>query len=679
MATVTPAVQQAREQIVRMAKEISALADAGGPPKTFFEEFLKRLVTVLAAEAGVVWLQDGNKRLEIVAEVNLQSTGLLDSPEAQQIAQRILGEVLGTGEASVRSPDRQGDTPTKHVLLLAPLSRNKDVVGVVQVFQRPDSPKDARPGYLQFMEQMCGHASRFLTQEQTKAQTNPDDFWKLFELFARNIQRTLDPLEVATTAANDSRQLVQCDRVSVAIRRGSTPIVKAVSGADSVNHRANMVRYLQRLLKQVLKTGEPLLYTGQMDEFPSQIEKPLGEYIQESGSRMIHILPLVAPEPLVPTRDDDSPEKKRGRKQKRKRPYGAIVFEHVSESRPKPGTVERGQMIADHVSASLNNALSHNRIFLLPVWKAFGSLWDSMRGSRLLITVAVTALLVASSVALVVVPWEYRVEAKGKLMPRRQTNIFATWSGQVTDILVGDSDRVEPGQVLVKLRNDELTAKVLAAGNEINEKKQLMSTLEVQREDAARQGRRDEAIVLDGRLQQTKVEIEGATKHLEVLRSQVELLNVRSPGEGAVVTFQLRQKLANRPVERGEVLLEVMEEKGEWYLELELPEHRLGHLLRQQATLKEKALPVEFMVATSTDETFKGKVELLADRINPGQEGTILEIHAEVTPEDRDRLKNGKQYIGAEVRAKISCGQKPLGYVLFGDVIDFVLKYWLLW
>lgn len=30
--------------------------------------------------------------------------------------------------------------------------------------------------------------------------------------------------------------------------------------------------------------------------------------------------------------------------------------------------------------------------------------------------------------------------------------------------------------------------------------------------------------------------------------------------------------------------------------------------------------------------------------------------------------------IGAEVIAKINCGKKPLGYVLFGDVIEFLRK-----
>ena len=34
--------------------------------------------------------------------------------------------------------------------------------------------------------------------------------------------------------------------------------------------------------------------------------------------------------------------------------------------------------------------------------------------------------------------------------------------------------------------------------------------------------------------------------------------------------------------------------------------------------------------------------------------------------------------IGADVRAKIHCGEKSLGYVLFGDVIEFLYqRFWL--
>ena len=35
-----------------------------------------------------------------------------------------------------------------------------------------------------------------------------------------------------------------------------------------------------------------------------------------------------------------------------------------------------------------------------------------------------------------------------------------------------------------------------------------------------------------------------------------------------------------------------------------------------------------------------------------------------------------KRRIGAEVRAKIDCGERSLGYVWFGDVVEFVQRRW---
>src|SRR5207247_1154595 len=104
-------------------------------------------------------------------------------------------------------------------------------VGVVEIFQRPESPKDARPGYLQFMEQMCGHASRFLQNEETaKTQVTPLEFWKQFERFVLQLQRGLDVNEISHTAANDGRQIILCDRVSVAVRYGVKTKITALSG-----------------------------------------------------------------------------------------------------------------------------------------------------------------------------------------------------------------------------------------------------------------------------------------------------------------------------------------------------------------------------------------------------------------------------------------------------------------
>jgi multidrug efflux pump subunit AcrA (membrane-fusion protein) len=667
-----------RQFVTRMAREIELLADAGGPPETFFQEFLQRLVSVLAAEAGAVWLRDPQGRMGLACEIKLAATGIFEKQDAQRANERVVGDVGETGEARVLAPDVDKDLPSAHVLLMASLNRQKQVVGVVQIFQRPDSPRDARPGYLQFMEQMCGHASRYLSRQETsKTQGTPIEFWKQFERFLLQIQRSLYSQQVAHVAANDARNLLQCDRVSLAVRRGDRTRILAISGADAVNRRANLVRLMARLSHKVTATGEELLFTGSNETLAPQVELALTDYIQESGSRMVQVIPLRENAALIGPQEED--EQKTAKDKKPRKVIGALIVEQSTESRPRPNLVERANLVAEHVGGALDNALKHERLFLLPVWRFLGDQWDRMRGKRLRRVLAGVLLVAAVTAALVLVQWDYRAEGKGRLMPKIRRDVFASWDGEVVDLLVDSSQRVNKGDPLLKLRNEELNAKLLAAVNDLNEKQQLLFALEAQANEAVKNANKQQEIETTGKMVQTRVDIGGIEEQVRVLKEQVEMLTVRAPADGVVATFQLQQLLMNRPVQRGEKLMEVMDDTQDWVLELEIPEHRMGHVLRRQRELDRQDLPVEFLLATTSETTFNGKLEASSTRsVVSEEEGTVVEAFADIDPAEMPRLKEHLR-IGAEVRAKVNCGRKTLGYVLFGDVIEWVLRRWMLW
>ena len=52
------------------------------------------------------------------------------------------------------------------------------------------------------------------------------------EGFARLVHGTLNPTEVAYHVANEGRKLIECDRLSVAIRKGNKCIVEAISALE---------------------------------------------------------------------------------------------------------------------------------------------------------------------------------------------------------------------------------------------------------------------------------------------------------------------------------------------------------------------------------------------------------------------------------------------------------------
>ena len=675
MSTSTAELNRARERVLALARQIEDLSHSETDEATYFPEFLKRLLSAVGAPAGVIWIKGAGGSVNPKCEQGLALTGYREAPQADQLNAALLTDVFQTGQSSMYGGGERTDkpTPTNHLYVLSPILNGKDCVGVVEVFQRPDTDPRARPGYLQFIEQMCGYASRYVKlRDEGTQEAPPADFWREFNRFSVDLQRSLHVKEVAATAANDGRQLIRCDRISVAVFHGTQLRVQAISGQETVNRKSNAVRLLEKLASKVVPTHEPLMYIGKIDNLPPQIEQPLADYIQESGARCVIVIPLFLSEPLI----ERDPDKKTGKKPIVKRKVmGAYIVEQITESRPKPGMIDRLNLVSEHVATSLSNAQTHQNLFLLPVWRALGKVTESLRGRTLYKFLAIVAALIAVTVSLLVVQWDYRVEGKGRLMPVVKHEVFAMEEGQVMQVKVRGGEKVKKGEVLVLLRNDELDAKLKQVSSEISEYGQMRATLYRQRNELEKSNDPDAAVQtakLAGEIAGTEVKLDGAKLRQKLLQSQVAQLVVRAPSEGVVATFHVDQLLENRPVQRGEVLLEVMDPTKDWRLELDVPDYRLGHILRAQEKFKKENLDVEFVLATASETKLPAELEGISTRSVPSEaEGSVVEMYVKISPETKQELGELLR-IGADVRAKINCGKQMLGYVLFGDVVEFI-------
>jgi len=258
-------------------------------------------------------------------------------------------------------------------------------------------------------------------------------------------------------------------------------------------------------------------------------------------------------------------------------------------------------------------------------------------------------------------------------MPVVQHEVFAPENGEVLEIKVRGGEQVKAGDPLIILRNQELEAEIVSTRSGAAEKEKASVVLSEQAVEAASSGKTDEALRFQGERDRARIEAEGLREKLKVLEARAENLIVRSPAQGTVATYQVEQLLRDRPVQRGERLLEVMDESREWRLELEVPEHRMGHLLRAMKASSDQTLPLEYVPATAVETTLHGKVRAseIATRANQSQdEGAIVEVYAEINEDDVPGRR-----IGAEVTAKVDCGQRSLFYVLFGDVVEFVQRH----
>ena len=132
----------------------------------------------------------------------------------------------------------------------------------------------------------------------------------------------------------------------------------------------------------------------------------------------------------------------------------------------------------------------------------------------------------------------------------------------------------------------------------------------------------------------------------------------------------MKQALASRPVARGERLIEVIQ-PGRRRLELQIPEYRMGHVESALADTADGVLPVNYLLASDVDSRRQATLTKLATRVDESAEsGTVVLGFADV-----EESTITEKHLGADVEARIDCGPKSLGYVLFGDLVEFAHRH----
>ena len=147
------------------------------------------------------------------------------------------------------------------------------------------------------------------------------------------------------------------------------------------------------------------------------------------------------------------------------------------------------------------------------------------------------------------------------------------------------------------------------------------------------------------------------------------------------MTFDLDNKLQSRPVQPGQILMEIAEPTGRQILELDMPEKKMGHIDDYMRKIREKdpdaPLKVNFVMTVDSTRTFTGTVIEEHDRAeNRGEDGTTVQLKASI--DDPDSLPQSKR-AGASVAAKVYCGKRALGYVLFNEAVSYLEKTVFFW
>ncbi|HEU5118910.1 MAG TPA: HlyD family secretion protein, partial [Isosphaeraceae bacterium] len=70
-------------------------------------------------------------------------------------------------------------------------------------------------------------------------------------------------------------------------------------------------------------------------------------------------------------------------------------------------------------------------------------------------------------------------------------------------------------------------------------------------------------------------------------------MEIRAPFDGLITTWDVKRNFLNRPVTEGQELVELADTRGDWVLEVEVPDHDMGPILEARSRLNSMMAPVE--------------------------------------------------------------------------------------
>ena len=643
-------------QIERLIDEIADLAASEVAPPSFHSELLDHAVTALAAVGGAVWVRQSDRELKLQC-----GTRVPDEIDGDVGHSKLLTEILLSGDARVVAP-RSGDAadelvsnPTDYLLIVAPLQSGDELVGVLEIFQRSGASPAAQQGSLDLIGSLCELAGEFYRNcKLRELQQRQSESGELAE-FTKRIHGSLGLTQTAYAIANEGQSFIGCNRLTVLTSRRSHCRVVAVSGVHRVERRANSVRMLERLVHTVLKANMTLSFTGNDQtqshgELPPEIEHPLHQYLDEAHSRMIQIEPLKGRTPGGSHAT-----------------IGAIVVEQF-DAECDPHMRHRVETAREHGQIALSNALEFQSLPLARLLQKATWLVRFQQLPKTLIAVGVVAAIV---LALIFVPADFEVEARGQLLPQNQRDVFAPRDGTVSRLLVRDELRVNKGDALVVLRNAQLELDFKRVWGEIQTADKKLSAVQAARvenqlldSDRDRPGRSQQLSADEAEL---KVVLANLNEQYEILKKQQDELTVLSPIGGVISTWDVTELLESRPVKLGQVMMSVIDTKGTWKLDLLVPDDQAGHVLRAWREFGED-LKVSFKLATDASTTYVEKIDRVAmsTEMDESQQPTV-KVTAII---DNSRFPQLRP--GASVTARIYCGRRSVGYVWLHELFEAI-------
>lgn len=503
-------------------------------------------------------------------------------------------------------------------LTTLPLRYGEEVIGAMVFIQSVRSEEQKKT-----VAQLFQWGSTLLESTLEAAYDEQDKRDPLINDLVRSALQDV-PTEVAAhQICNMLAQRLECRRVALGMTKGLQVHISALSEQLRFDRRSTQVREMEAAMEESIDQMQPIRYPSPVEGVASVTQRHQTIAVAHKESAILTVPFLNGSEPA-----------------------GAIL---LSRSKNKPfsehevktlsSAVELlGPLFAlrhrseDSLSTQLMQTLKKRTAFLL--------------GPGQMTLKMSAAALVSLLIVLTFLKSDYDVYAKSALEGAIQQVVVAPQQGFVRTAEARSGDRVEEGQLLVSLDDQDLRL----------EQNRLMS----ERDKTTKEYQ--EALVLRQRAKVSilSAQIAQVDARLDLVEEKLRRTRLTAPFSGIVVSGDLSQSLGV-PVEKGEQLFEIARE-GDYRVALNVDEHDMAELeVGQKGSLRLTGLPYD-------------KIAITIDRITPVASvvdgGNFFRVEAHISEMDQSVLRPGMQGI-----ARIQVGEGSVLWVWTHTLIER-LRLW---
>ena len=361
---------------------IQHIADQATSLKQFYDLFLEFVSSSLNGIGAVAWNSSQNG-VAPIAQYQSDPTqpikmGVSESKHTALLQQAIASSdplVIRSGLSDTGDRPADDSMPT---VLMAKIKRG-DVFDLIELFIAGGLSEDTNISRLRELALMCREAEAtrptaapgqpiatppaIAEPSQSSIVITTDQM----DQYVHVLHQSLDPADTAKKIANETRRVLDCDRVTMLKVVGSRVRAVAISGQPSVNRRSNAVSLLEKAARKIIATRQPFWFPTDQPQ-PPQIENPLREYLATSATRSLVLHPVFD----SVEQDFAHPDKRQRRRPPEKKLIGGIVIEHCKEQWNPDTVAPVVDMACRHAADAWRNSWQHHNLFAYPVWHWLG-------------------------------------------------------------------------------------------------------------------------------------------------------------------------------------------------------------------------------------------------------------------------------------------------------------------